>query len=368
MQDLFQLIEQTALETEFSGAVSIFKQGAAVYRCAYGERDRSNHLPNTVETRFGIASGTKLLTALGIGVLIDQDRLTVGTEVGELRGDFHTFIDPGATVGQLLTHTSGAYDYYDEDVVTDFESFYVDIPWYRLTTPSDYLPLFEGRSMKFRPGTRYSYSNGGYILLGIIIETITGRLYRDFIEEFVLVPAGMHKSGFFAFNDLPENVAFGYLAEGGQTNIYNLPIRGAADGGLYTTLDDVDRLWTALFAYDIVSEEFAQEMLEAHVTFEEDDEESDDADDDDDAADGELGEGGEASTDESGYGYGIYWTRSEWDDEMYYVVGGDAGVGFDSAYFPKQETAITILANETDGEEEMRHIIYDNLDLVLLRG
>ena len=346
MQDLFQLIEQTALETEFSGAVSIFKQGAAVYRCAYGERDRSNHLPNTVETRFGIASGTKLLTALGIGVLIDQDRLTVGTEVGELRGDFQTFIDPGATVGQLLTHTSGAYDYYDEDVVTDFESFYVDIPWYRLTTPSDYLPLFEGRSMKFRPGTRYSYSNGGYILLGIIIETITGRLYRDFIEEFVLVPAGMHKSGFFAFNDLPENVAFGYLTEGVQTNTYNLPIRGASDGGLYTTLDDVDRLWRALFAGMIVSRTFLTTMLEPHVQF---------------MKVQKSGADSEPVTSGSGYGYGLYWTHTRRGDKTFYILGEDAGVGFYSAWYPKHEVTSTVLSNYSEGERRMRHVLFDNL-------
>ena len=131
MQKLIELIERTAVETDFSGAVSITAGGERVLSGAYGERDRSNRLPNTVDTRFGIASGTKLLTALGIGALVDQEKLTVGTEVGEIHEDFHTFIDPAATIAQLLTHTSGTYDYYDEDVITDFDNFFVDIPWYR---------------------------------------------------------------------------------------------------------------------------------------------------------------------------------------------------------------------------------------------
>ena len=338
MQDLTRLVERTAEETSFTGAISIVDHGQVEYAGAFGERDRSNHLPNTVDTRFGIASGTKLITALGIGALIDQDKLTVGTEVGEIRADFHTFIDPSATILQLLTHTSGAYDYYDEEEVEDFDDFFVDIPWYRLTTPTDYLPLFEGRTMKSAAGERFSYSNGGYILLGVLIETITGQRYRDFIQQYVLDPAHMDDSGFFAFNDLPENVAVGYVADGSQSNIYNLPMRGASDGGLFATLDDITRLWTSLFRSEIVSVSFAQEMLKPHVTF-------------DDTAR------------ESGYGYGLYWSSTERGNRMFYIVGSDAGVGFDSAHFPEQEMTVTILSNTTDGEEQMRGSLYAALDM-----
>lgn len=368
MKNVINSIERAAAESDFSGAVSIHVEGKTVFERAYGRRDRSNDLPNTVDTRFGIASGTKLLTALGIGALVDADKLTVTTEVGELRADFHTFIDPAATVEHLLTHTSGVYDYYDEDVITDFDNFYVDIPWYRLATPSDYLPLFAGQAMKFSPGERFSYSNGGYILLGILIEGLSGQLYRDFIQEHVLAPAAIVDSGFFAFNDLPENVAFGYLGEGTRTNIYNLPMRGASDGGMYTTLHDLKNLWTALFAREIVSASFTDALLEPHVTFDDEDgddgeiDEEDAEDVEDEYADEEQYDAGDEST-EGGYGYGVYWSVTGRGNKMYYIVGGDAGVGFDSAYFPQQKTAITILSNETNGEEEMRSAIYDTLEL-----
>jgi CubicO group peptidase (beta-lactamase class C family) len=84
--------------------------------------------------------------------------------------------------------------------------------------------------MKFRPGERYSYSNGGYVFLGILIEKLTGMLYRDFIREHVLQAANMHRSGFYAFNDLPENTANGYLEDRRTTNIYQLPYEAAEMG------------------------------------------------------------------------------------------------------------------------------------------
>ena len=176
MKELVQKLEQTASETEFSGVISIFKDASTVFSKAFGYRDAKNKLPNTTSTLFGIASGTKLFTALGIGVLVDQGLITLDTTVREIDQAYTGFIDEQATIQHLLTHTSGIYDYYDEEIEQDFEHFSVEIPWYELETPSDYYPLFKGKAMKFRPGERYAYSNGGYVLLGILIEKLTGML------------------------------------------------------------------------------------------------------------------------------------------------------------------------------------------------
>jgi CubicO group peptidase (beta-lactamase class C family) len=176
MEELTQRIEQLASETKFSGVISIFRDASTLYTKAYGYRDIKNHLPNTTNTAFGIASGTKFFTALGIGVLIDQGLLSLDTTIGKIAQEYAGFIDQQATIQQLLTHTSGIYDYYDEEIETDFENFFVEIPWYKLETPSDYYPLFKGHVPKFRPGERYSYSNGGFVLLGMLIEKLTGSL------------------------------------------------------------------------------------------------------------------------------------------------------------------------------------------------
>jgi CubicO group peptidase (beta-lactamase class C family) len=304
----------------------MFKDSSTLYSKAYGCRDIKNHVLNTTSTVFGIASGTKFFTALGIGVLIDRGLLSLETPISEIDQEYAGFIDEQATIQHLLTHTSGIYDYYDEEIEADFENFFVEIPWYKLETPSDYFPLFEGHTAKFHPGERYSYSNGGFVLLGMLIEKLTGSLYRDFIREHVLQIANMHRSGFYAFNDLPENTANGYLEDRRTTNIYHLPLRGGGDGGMYTTTDDLRAFWDSLFSHRILSNELTATFLKTHHTF--------------DSA--------------SGYGCGIY---KRLDDRMFAIEGGDAGVDFSSRYIVPENLTINILSNITHGEEEMRDLI-----------
>jgi len=326
MRDLKQRIEQQISETGFSGVISIFKDTSTVFNEAFGYRDVKNKLPNTTQTLFGTASGTKVFTALGIGVLIDREQISLETTVGKIDPDFMGFIDEHATIQQLLTHTSGIYDYFDEEIEHDFDQFSVEIPWCELKTPSDYHPLFKGKTMKFRPGERYSYSNGGYVFLGMLIEKLTGQLYRDFIRDQVLLPANMPQSGFYAFNDLPENTANGYLEDRRTTNIYQLPIRGGGDGGMYTTSDDLRAFWNSLFSYKILSRELTSTYLKTHYSFD----------------------------NVYGYGLGIY---KRLDDSMFSIVGGDAGVGFDSRHIIREKITINILSNTTNGEEAMREVI-----------
>jgi CubicO group peptidase (beta-lactamase class C family) len=326
MEELIHKIEQVASETEFSGVVSIFRDTSTVFSKAFGYRDIKNHLPNTTSTVFGIASGTKLFTALGIGVLVDRGLISLGTTIAEIAQEYTGFIDEHATILHLLTHTSGIYDYYDEEIEQDFEHFSVDFPWYKLETPSDYYPLFMGQAMKFRPGERYSYSNGGYVFLGMLIEKLTGRLYRDFIREHVLQVANMHRSDFYAFNDLPENTANGYLKDRSTTNIYQLPLRGGGDGGMYTTTDDLRAFWDSLFSHRILSAELTATYLKTHCTL----------------------------NATSGYGCGIY---KRLDDSLFAIEGGDAGVGFYSRYVGSERLTINILSNITNGEEAMSDVV-----------
>ena len=326
MEELIGRIEQAASEMEFSGVISIFRDASTVFSRAFGYRDVRNKLPNTTSTMFGIASGTKAFTALGIGVLVDHGLISLDTTIGEIDRDYAGFVDERATIQHLLTHTSGIYDYYDEEIEQDYERFSVEIPWYELETSSDYYPLFKGKAMKFRPGERYSYSNSGYVFLGMLIEKLTGRLYRDFIREHVLQVANMHRSGFYAFNDLPENTANGYLEDRRTTNIYQLPLRGGGDGGMYTTTDDLHAFWDSWVSHRILSAELTATYLKTHCTL----------------------------NATSGYGCGIY---KHLDDSMFAIVGGDAGVGFDSRYVVSERLTINILSNITNGEEAMRDVV-----------
>ena len=331
MPVLVDQIEKVVRETDFSGAISIHQADSPLYEKAFGYRDIQNQLPNSPGTRFGIASGTKFFTALGIGRLIDQGLLELETQVGELSPDYVDFIDPRATIQHLLTHTSGIYDYYDEEIEQDFDHFFISIPWYRLGTPSDYWPLFQGQASKFQPGERFSYSNGGYVFLGLLIEKITGQLFRDFMLEQVFQVAHMPQTGFYALNNLPANTALGYLEDRKTTNIYSLPVRGGGDGGLFTTAEDLRSFWQHLFANRILSPALTAIFLQTHYRFD----------------------------DKTGYGCGLY---KRLDESLFAIVGGDAGVGFDSRYLVNQKITISILSNITNGEEELRKVVMDFFD------
>ena len=331
METLKKVLEDKAIEHAFSGVVSIFCKDRSIYSNAFGYRDLNNRIANQPDTRFGIASGTKLFTALGIGKLIDQGHLTLETKVGAIDPTYIGFIGPEATIQHLLTHTSGIYDYYDEEAIADFDHYSTPIAWSELETPSYYWPLFAGQTMKFTPGERYAYSNGGFVFLVLLLEKISGQLYREFIEKEILQPAGMADSGFYAFNDLPTNTAYGYLADGHKTNIYHLPIRGGGDGGMYTTAEDLHRFWPCFFADKILSSKLRAQFIATQHEF----------------------------SKESGYGCGIY---KDLDNSAFSIVGEDAGVSFYSRYYPQQQIVVNILSNTTDGVSILKRTAIEQVE------
>ncbi len=315
----------------FSGVVAVADRDTVVYSHADGFSDRANSVRNTDETRFGIASGTKFFTALGIARLVELKRLTFESRLVDLLPGVFPSVDPGVTIHHLLTHSSGMYDYYDESANPDADEFFVAVPWSSLRNPTDYLPLYHERPMVASPGEPFRYNNGAYVTLGAIIEKITGAPYVEFIEAEILARAGMAESGFFSFNRLPSNTAAGYieLPDGGwKTNIYNLPIRGGGDGGLYTTPRDLARFWHTLTTETILSPSITRTVLTPHIRI-------------------------DANTQ---YGYGVY-IGADADRQKLMIVGGDAGVGFASTYFAHDEVSISIFSNVTNGEEKMGNAI-----------
>ena len=321
-----KMINRAADAKSFSGVVSIGQQGAKLYEKAFGYADRSNKLENEVDTRFGIASGTKFLTALAIGKLIDAKKLSFLTKLKDCIE--HQFPNYSAeiTIRHLLNHTSGIPDYYDEEKITDFENFALSVPTYALKNLRDYLPAFPDEPMKFAPGTRFSYCNGGFILLGLVIEKITGMSYQDYVTQEILQPIGMGQSGFFWLNKLPEKTALGYMddAAGWRTNIYNLPIVGGSDGGVFTTARDISILWEAFFNDQILSKELVEIYAQPSVKV---------------SSEGEN----------TYYGYGLWIHEDESKNREVYILGGDAGVSFRSGVNTAENLQSTIISNTTSG-------------------
>jgi CubicO group peptidase (beta-lactamase class C family) len=312
-------------KNNFSGVISIREKGKIIYENAVGFADKSNKISINRETRFGIASGTKFFTALAIGKLIEEGKLSLETKVFDIiKYDFPLYaID--ITIEHLLTHTSGIPDYYDEEKIDDFNNFCVDIPWYKLREPKDYFPVFPQEDMKFLPGERFSYCNSGFVLLAAIVQEVSGSPYARFVEEHVFKAIGMNNSGFFELNRLPENTALGYIRDeyGWRTNIYNLPIVGGGDGGAFTTVGDLYILWDSFFNYKILSKSLTDLYIKPHIK-------------------------AESEGEDLYYGLGIWLCKKE-NSQVEFIVGCDAGVSFQSAINRMNEITYTVISNTGDG-------------------
>jgi CubicO group peptidase (beta-lactamase class C family) len=329
MMERAQLVEtlNTSVEEHaFSGVISIRHQGRVLYERAAGYADRSNKVENTLETRFGIASGTKFFTALAVGKLIAAQRLSFSTKLKDCLTLPFPRYSPEITIRHLLTHTSGIPDYYDEEKVTDFDHFTLAIPWYALKGPRDYLAVFPEEAMKFAPGERFSYSNGGYILLGVVIEERTGLKYQEFVEQAIFKPVGMNRSGYFALNQLPEKTALGYVEEEGgwRTNIYNLPIVGASDGGAFTTVQDMATLWKAFWGGEILPKELVDIYATPCVK-------------------------AEQEKKSAYYGHGLWLSKEVGGKREVYITGCDAGVSFKASVNREADLQVTVMSNTTHG-------------------
>jgi len=230
---------------------------------AYGLAHRGFEIPNTVDTRFGIASGTKGLTALTVMSLIEEGKLTLTTTARSVLEDDLPLIDDAVTVEHLLAHRSGIGDYLDEEIERDPIDYVLPISAHRLGSTEEYLRVLEGFETKFPPDERFSYSNGGYVVLALIAERASGTPFHDLVRQRVCEPAGMVDTEFLRSDELSGRTALGYLAEDGpRTNVFHLPVRGSGDGGIYTTAADVSALWTAVFAGRIVSMDVVAEMVQ----------------------------------------------------------------------------------------------------------
>ena len=140
---------------------------------------------------------------------------------------------------------SGIGDYLDEDVL-DSEDYPMPVPVHRLVTTEDFLPILDGYPTKFRAGERFSYCNGGFVVLALIAERLAGRSYHDLVREVVCSPAGMTHTDFLRTDALPGTAALGYVEVDGKwrTNVFHLPL-ATGDGGMYTTAADCRGLGSA---------------------------------------------------------------------------------------------------------------------------
>jgi CubicO group peptidase (beta-lactamase class C family) len=318
-------IDELAAATGFSGVVRIDRGGQVELAAAYGFADRAHEVPNTLETQFAVASATKGLTALVVVNLVMDGVLELSTPARSLLGDDLPLIDDAVTVEHLLAHRSGIGDYVDEDEDIDPLAYLMPVPVHELATTEDYLRVLDGHPAKFAPGERFSYCNSGYVVLALIAERATGVPFHELVQQRVSEPAGMRDTAFLRSDELPGRAAIGYLdGDGPRTNVFHLPVRGSGDGGVYTTLADINALWSAFFDGRIVPSDWVAEMVRPR-----------------------------SATSDGRRRYGLgFWLAGEGDAVS--LVGADAGVSFRSVHDPARNLTHTMISNTTDAWQVSR--------------
>jgi CubicO group peptidase (beta-lactamase class C family) len=320
MGTLQAAVDEVATRTGFSGVVRVDVAGETEISSAFGFADRAHEIPNTVETQFGTASGLKGLTALVVMSLVERGTLDLGTTARSLLGGDLPLIADEVTVEHLLAHRSGIGDYLDEDAQADMAAYVMPVPVHTLANPEDYLSVLGGFPTAFPAGERFSYNNGGYVVLALLAERAGGVGYHELVRTLVCEPAGMVDTAFLRSDELPGRAAKGYLAgDGLRTNVLHLPVVGVGDGGVYTTAADLYGFWQALFAGHIVNPDTVAEMVRPR-----------------------------SDVPQESKRYGLGFHLHETSDEVW-LEGYDAGVSFLSSHTPSTSTTVTVISNWTDG-------------------
>ena len=161
----------------------------------------------TVDTQFAIASGSKGLTALAVMSLVERGELGLDTTARSVLGADLPLIDDRVTVEQLLAHRSGIGDYLDEDELDDNNDYVLTVPVHELATTEQFLAVLDGHPMKYEPGERFNYCNGGYMVLALLAERASGVPFHDLVDQRVCRPAGMTDTSFLRSDELPGRAA-----------------------------------------------------------------------------------------------------------------------------------------------------------------
>lgn len=325
------------IDSDFSGCISIKKEGRTIFSGAYGYAELADKIPNQINTRFATASAGKVFVATGILQMIEKGFLRMDDTIGKLIPIEWHDIDTEITVEQLLTHTSGIPDYFDENKMSDYDELWIDYPNYKIRQSADLLPLFLDKKMMYPKGEKFQYNNTGYVVLGMIIEAVTKESFDEYLRKNVFERCGMDRTGYYELDRSPENCASSYIWDAKRQdfykNIYSIDVKGTGAGGAFTTIGNVEKFWEALLGYRLMSKEMTDEMLRIHAFCDHDD----------------------------NYGYGVWMSKEVPENRLPYFTGSDPGVSFISSYDRKADTSITIVSNFANDVWRIHHDIRKEL-------
>src|SRR3954453_559633 len=297
--------DELAKSDQFSGTVLVARHGKILLQKAWGRANRETGAPVTLDTRFRIGSMNKMFTSVAILQLVEAGKLSLDDPIGKYLTDYpNKDVATKVTVRHLLPHTGGTGDIFGPEFDKNRLS---------LRTHGDYLKLYGSRGLTHEPGKQQEYSNYGFVLLGALIEKITGMSYYDYVDSKIFKPAGMTSTGSLTEYEAVPNRSIGYMKDKGAwvPNTDTLPWRGTSAGGGYSTVGDLLRFAEALEAGKLISKKSLAEATTSHI---------------------------------EGYGYG-FGVRGEGALRGYGHGGGAPGMNGELRIFPQLGTVVGALAN-----------------------
>ncbi len=297
-----------ANQSLFTGSVLIAKQGKLLLSQGYGLADREQKIPNTPQTRFRLGSITKQFTAMAVLILEKQGKLNVKDPICKYVPDCPSTWE-AITIKHLLTHTSG---------IPDFLSF-ADYPASRAfpTTPVQTIARFKDKPLDFKPGEKFMYSNSGYIVLGYIIEQVSGQTYEDFLKRSIFTPLGLRDTG---YDHNTNSLAVGYPDQYSThpADFIDMSIPYSA-GALYSTVEDLYRWEQSLSTDQLVPKAYLDEMFAPQVSIQ----------------------------DSGGWAYGYGWAiGTERGRRIFSHDGGIEGFTTIISRYPDEQVTLIVLSNQ----------------------
>lgn len=301
-----------AQSDKFSGAILLARGNQVLLREAYGFADREGRSANTVDTRFRTASTSKMFTAAAVLRLVQDGKLKLDDRVGKIVPALADKPIAPATIHQLLTHTSGAGDFYGPRN---------DEHRKELQTHDDFIRIFGGDALLYAPGAKFEYHNLGYMYLGAAVEHVSGKSFYDYLQETIFTPAGMKHTDTPPVEVDMRGRAHGYFRPPGEREWipagHHLEYRADGAGGAWSTVEDMQRFLSALRDHRILDEKFTRLMFQPKA---------------------EAWKG-------HGYGYGIWVDEYPGGGLWIGGIGGEMGSNSEAWFNPDSGYQVIVLSN-----------------------
>lgn len=314
---LRQYMDERVANDEFSGSVLLARNGEVLFGEAYGKADRQSGVDNTLDTPFNLGSMNKMFTGLAIAQLVAEGKLAYGDSVGKYLPDYpNEQLRDEVTIHQLLTHTSGMGSYWNDAYWQSKDS---------LNSVGDFDDLCSGQPLEAPPGSDFIYSNCGPVVLGLVIEAVSGQNYFDYVRDHIYTPAGMQHSGHFSKTETASGKATGYFVPpGGKTeqlisNFDDLGRMGSPAGGGYASANDLLLFSNALFDGRLIDAKGLEELTTSKTLNGQD------------------------------WGYGYLFIDDRIGDQRYTGHNGGApGINAEFSVFPDKGYTVIVLSNTNE--------------------